>query len=1639
MADPKPVTIERLDLGLHTTARASQIPMGAAQDGSRNHWHHPPGVVKTPPGFTKLTTSLPNDYTYKLDGLTHYMRGSIASTGSLVKANTTGFTIEVIFRLDAIPQEYLAPGSGGYCSTLVYRGYGTAEQASHGFSSTAYGIFLLTNQSSGNKDPRVWFVYSDGVQIGSRVVNLTPIGLGSTYYVAAMVYEGSQNWNFYAGPVGGALTTNSDLAVSLVDGVQDLSGADLFIGATPITDTSSAMTPAFALYKDQCQYYMTGVIQELRFWSTNRTSTQIINASSSQIASPSSEANLTAYYQLTGSATNGYFITPTKGTAGSGNNQAPYLTIYPREATWRSSGHVLGNPTSGTYSLDFDGYAQGFEIESPWRYRKMQSDEDSEIPFSKYFAVAMRVKPRSLKDRTVLFHYTHVPDDAYSNHELTQTTSSGAFSTTDLSNLLIETLDTGAGAYRFRAVAFGTKPVEGETLTIDTVPVIDNVNTTLAETSCKPGSLVVTVTVGGANYVLTDDGLGSIAISTSGGAATLTTGTINYLTGAIVVTMSASITAATANYTGTKATSVVSTNNLAAGTQYSLTASIDRVTTAVQNEALTVTGNNVVDTLTARNAIPGTVIVTVEKTGGAGSVGLQDDSHGGFTIISGSSTINSASINYTTGAIGIDLVDNINPLGTNEVDYSHYSRNIQIQEGTSAKQSQTFPAGYEIPNTPELEFDIDYATTRKYVMSVAKGVDQCRHINNAPTVDEDVDIRWSFDKTFDGEIKQLIISNSEEEFDEETLHALCRDNIVTRTNSNRLGLPLASCWPMEEGDGNSIEDIGFVGNTINFDSDSKHVWGKSGITTTAKSKVVGIFDHRYRTPTGETRKVCAVAGGTIYEVNQSSGAMTALTDGFRNDDSNRVQTMRYQDSTILAAQGAHVGPLQLWKDQLYKLSIDPPEGPIPWGFTNQGNKEAGSRRGLRRYAFTFYSAHQNKRSGPGPFLDIQVRFKRADVVFGTDAEINQQYPSATSANKATYNTSAGGAKIGFSAWYGRTTVKNANDPDWYETQPGTSGANTNAAPLRRANLSGNPFINDNEAVTADEIEKVIDYQNNRVFVRVLADDKVQFRGAYPGSLGRLWLQDDMATIAGGVLRTNGIIDCGITSTGTVFTGTGQTGHNLPLPYSTDPQVTHLEIWRTVAGGNELFLIARIPNGTKSFTDSKRDAELVGETLNINQGAVPPTKYCIDFAGRAFFFGDELAPFRVYISDPAQPWNVPPQNTIDLLDGSTLKITGAARTENTLAMFKNDTTFVITATGNPDFPFNVETRHRDVGCVAPFGIVNVREIFHYPDEQGFFRFDTNTLQHISDNIDGTWATVPPAHYDKIVSVHDRTNSAIMWFYPSGDSSLSGSVINDSALVYFYEIGAWSKLDGIYVTYAAIVPDANEVNKVWLVDPAGYISVWGSGTNFGLGTLTSRGPFTTTNVVDTTNLEVDAATGTLATDQYTGLPVTIILANGDRYTRLVTASTTPSAGKTTITLDHAVTGMVTDSTQVVFGSIETDWISGQMAMAGISQMAQITSVHVQATPQTTSASFSLRFRSSGGINPTAIGWGSYSISNQRNEILVGLVDRTQAGSKSGRRLELGLRSFGPDQPFEVRYLTPFFSSDTAKSPGENRNDE
>jgi hypothetical protein len=1560
----KSYPIPRLDLGLNTVDPPTHLPPGSLRKA--DNVISSDGTLRQSPGYVRVGTTAagaPRDHAYVLDGLNQYMLAPVESTTTNLELRTSSddWTVEVVFRFDAFPVDEEDDVSSSPLAAIVYKGGGNVKGTAFEDLDCDWGFFLY---ASGFDYHLAFFIRSSDDTTDTGIFNTLELRPGTSYHaVAKFDAAPSPSISLYCHEVGTSLPT----AVNTTSpgSAPKNRATDAYIGATPLIHTTTtiassatvsaagntytkdsgtwAVTPSVGqqidvsgfsgatnknngrktvtaattttitvlegletdvsdpgvtitqidrLNGDHLQFTLRGVVQELRIWNDLRTTQELEDFDDVQLtdAAAAADSSLTYYQRFTGSDVDDtYFFTSVKGTAGTGTGQSPRFMLEPRHATWRKTGHTLGNPFSGNGSLDFNGRLHGIQIGNSYLYRKAITNDDGAYAIPDKLFVGLRFSVRKLVDRAVLIHSAHAQDDAWMSAE------PDPGSLDSLSTYLIDEGDNSRAQFMI--------------------------------------------------MIATDDGGATYQVKTAVWQAS-STGTSWWISRAV--------------------------SNLAGGiltnTEYVVSLTID--------------------------------------TGGLRSTHVRLGTPGADVTNDNSST----------------LID---------------SHNV-----------------YAIPDDP-------VGANRKYALSVGRPIWQIRQNLSLPGDPGGVEIEYggfgANAKTFafNGEIRALFIGamstdHSSTSLLDSVFHEFFKGNELTLGNLASLGIQPLSFWPMDETIGEQASDIGFSRNAITLQEDPDHVWARSLIATNSFSAIKALLDHRYVLPAGEQRKVIAIAGGSAYELNTTTGALTLVADGFRNDDQNLVSWMPYKDSKILCAGRGARGNYILWRDQMWRLDIAPPSGVIPFGLTDQRNKEAKLRPGVYRITFTFYSAYTGVESPIGPIIQFEIKKGPANLALGDQAEMNQTYPTTgVSVNQGPFNlktTDANASGFRVSVWIGPLGNKLTTDPDWWESQP---GGTPNPAKYKRVKFQvdeggsapvTDPFIDDIEDVTSEEVQAVIEARAKKTFVEMSANDYLELKGRWAGSDVRMRVADLEATPSvPNVVGAGGKIDWDVTLAGESFSGTGDKNHGIALPRSSDPQVTHLRMYRTLANDATFRLAEEVPNGTTGFIHYVDDEQLVGRILDITSGPPPAVELVKEFQGRAIFARDPLQPQRLYFSDVGEPWNVPAENVLDILDGDTLAITGMARTEGSLILWKDDTSFVAHPSTSQLLPFELETRLRDIGCVALHSPVTVDEMVYFASEKGLYRFDSAYPTYVSRAIETSWQDdVSAANRKKIVTVHDRRNDLWIVSFPTGSTTVSGAVVNDAAFVFNYLVGAgedgnfygWSKLTGIHAAVFAIIPDANEVDRVYFADPLGYVYRWDSGTNFGPGTLTTTG----LTVVSGTSTTVTVPKANAAlTDGYRGLFVTLVRVTGaTRETRLVTADDKASPNSA-LTVDRAWTGANPASGDaLIIGSIETDAISGEISPAGPHQLCEWTETFLRATKQTTTGTYVLQYQALGGVNnshneqtpsfSSLVTAQQVTLSNQKEDMYFS----TEAGR--GRRLAFRIlaqpTASATDKPFQLRDATLSF---------------
>lgn len=1002
-------------------------------------------------------------------------------------------------------------------------------------------------------------------------------------------------------------------------------------------------------------------------------------------------------------------------------------------------------------------------------------------------------------------------------------------------------------------------------------------------------------------------------------------------------------------------------------------------------------------------------------------------------------TATSASLNLTADATGQFLVEILDSGGMkvrlvawfNNTTPNERAASIVSTTTLSANTDYVITAGVSYAGTLYLYVDTAAAVTgsmasiasdysvntpadggldpTKYVMAIG------RAINTTQQTPEGVDVTYNLSRNFYGTIYKTIITQPFSDTVFQQIHRYIYDgNSITRDNVTSLAVPVLSSWEFDftnAAPNGLAQDLGLISNNIAYTSDPDFTLAHTTVTTNSVSKPRGIFDHFYRAWSnvgGDTdyHVYVVVTDGAAYTFDATTGAMTLLGDGLRNDNGNRAQAMRWTDSLILCFGGKGHNH-HIWKDQVWRLDIVPPTGIIPFGLTAQNAEEARLGTGKYRYTFTFYSGYTGKRSPHGPVLEVDIKTEKANIAFGDQAEINQTYAESDEAAKMPYEVSlfaSAPQTVKVTSWLnGTESGPTSSDPKYDIVKIVTSAP----AGVGVANPS---YYEESDAITYEELDDHFLDRTTRAFLDPTTTDRFRVKSVYAGSNARLTM-DDTGTIlssASGLAFSTGLP--------ATFSGTGVTSHGLVLPRSFDPQVTHLEIWRTLADDSDFRLVARVHNGSTGFVDALEDALNTGEILDIADGAPPPVKYVTEFNGRAMYTLDDNNPSFAYFSKVGEPWNVPPQNIVDFRDGSTAKITGVGRTENAVVLFKNDTTFVLTPSSSSLVPFDVQVRTRESGCVSPYGIVNINDTLYYPGELGFYSFDMSFPRRISRFIDPTWRDVGPSAREEIVGIHDRANKQIIWFRPDADSSRC-----EKAITWNYEVGSdnsgnaygWATLSGVHVRFASIVQGESDNDIVFLVDSNGHIYQWNSGNNYGPGTFTSVGPLAVTSGTSSTVVIPKVTSYTDMPRGYEGLFLTKVSTDGTRESRLVIAD---SLGNPTTTATVSVNWTTSPvSTDVIYvGSIEMDATFGEISPAAREIVHLWTDTFLRQTAPSTSATWEFRFRGYGGMAATERTEQTVTVSNQKTDIRF-------ASSCYGRRLRPRITSFGPNKPVTIRDFT------------------
>lgn len=148
-----------------------------------------------------------------------------------------------------------------------------------------------------------------------------------------------------------------------------------------------------------------------------------------------------------------------------------------------------------------------------------------------------------------------------------------------------------------------------------------------------------------------------------------------------------------------------------------------------------------------------------------------------------------------------------------------------------------------------------------------------------------------------------------------------------------------------------------------------------------------------------------------------------------------------------------------------------------------------------------------------------------------------------------------------------------------------------------------------------------------------------------------------------------------------------------------------------------------------------------------------------------------------------------QCTTGRLVGAPGPIRGYKRLGDDIIAYKDRAIFIGRYVGAPDV-FDFQLLPGDIGCPTNDAIVSIGSAHFFVGYEDFYLFDGSRPVAIGTPVKKTFFVDLNKQYRyKIVGLHDRTNSLVMFFYPSNAATTG---INDSCIVYNYKTNKWGRL-------------------------------------------------------------------------------------------------------------------------------------------------------------------------------------------------------------------------------------------------------
>jgi hypothetical protein len=172
-----------------------------------------------------------------------------------------------------------------------------------------------------------------------------------------------------------------------------------------------------------------------------------------------------------------------------------------------------------------------------------------------------------------------------------------------------------------------------------------------------------------------------------------------------------------------------------------------------------------------------------------------------------------------------------------------------------------------------------------------------------------------------------------------------------------------------------------------------------------------------------------------------------------------------------------------------------------------------------------------------------------------------------------------------------------------------------------------------------------------------------------------------------------------------------------MEISTNPNVTHKRLYRTVASGATYYRVATVTNVTTTYSDSITDASLGLVCGTVLAGVIPPCDKLLIYGDRGYFAGDISNVFRMYYSEQYYPWFYKPATNFMDYD---IEISALAKVPNGVLTFEKNK-FWLNAGGTPS-SFARILVSPIVGCTSQEGFCYRGDAVLFVSKYGIFYTD-----------------------------------------------------------------------------------------------------------------------------------------------------------------------------------------------------------------------------------------------------------------------------------------------------------------------------